>query len=211
MVFGVWAALLLGGVGAIALVSSISHATTSHQPEASSDPISMHAVAAASVKSAKESTTAAGGLEIGVSSVWIDHNGPIGEEYPWKEESMHIVDAFRAFRVTVENADKTCDYGWSIEGDESVIDGSAVSSNTAWKGTINAQGTFPYTVTETCGDAVQSTTFSIVSMYVRRELRQMEEDDMKTLLEAMAIMYSTSTEEGVKIYGKGVSESTFHP
>ena len=63
-----------------------------------------------------------------------------------------------------------------------------------------------YTVTSTGYDStgsgvVASAQFSVVCMYVRRELRELTTDDLNAALDAMYMMWDTSEEEGAELYG----------
>ena len=131
-------------------------------------------------------TRVALGEEIVVWNKYTQRLGPIGEDYPWRGSSV-IIDAQGPW------------YAQSLRPDErwELLNESGSSVSVQWGSRFECQGVAEgaYTLVS------KNLSKSIYAMFVRRELRDLDDDDRERLLRAMSVIYQTSTFEGRRIYG----------
>lgn len=126
-------------------------------------------------------------------------NNPLSEDSTFlftlaKHDGTEVVSSMgHSFEFSVEEAGVTL-YLTIEELSQEVMDTSSIQSEIAGKGTSYKAPMDKYTV-------VRSSTIDVPCKYVRREIRNLGDDDLTKFLDAIKIMYSTDIKEGMDTYG----------
>ena len=140
----------------------------------------------------------------------MDYDDVDVSHYPWSRGTKGIIETGRT--VTFTAADSKADassltyaYGWEITDPSGAVTklrgdtAEFVASTTGWHEVA-------LTATKRGGDYGDSSSTraiadKVMSKYVRREVRDLTDDDRNRVLDAMQVVYKTEMAEGKKAYG----------
>mmetsp|Transcript_982 Transcript_982/g.1235 ORF Transcript_982/g.1235 Transcript_982/m.1235 type:complete len:620 (+) Transcript_982:50-1909(+) len=144
-------------------------------------------------------------LDIVFSNKYVDRDGPLGKQYPWAE-GMIIAEPYLPTTFSVKEHDPNYEYRWELydEDDDYIsLSGPTVKlqfrhTHKYWlmvkeydRGFADMKHAAPRR------QAMQPLTVK----YVRREVRNLMDDDVQTIFDAMAVMWEVDDEAGQDIYG----------
>ena len=119
---------------------------------------------------------------------------PLSGGYPWE----YIVEPYKVTTLEVTNPNSEVTYKWYIDGwhqgDGTVIT-TAFTEVTGKYHTINVQ------MIASSGKVMGSSSISVMCKYVRREIRELIDQDREAFFQAVAILQRVPTQTGKKIYG----------
>eukprot|EP00635_Sarcinochrysidales_sp_CCMP3193_P011712 CAMPEP_0118902866 /NCGR_PEP_ID=MMETSP1166-20130328/7961_1 /TAXON_ID=1104430 /ORGANISM="Chrysoreinhardia sp, Strain CCMP3193" /LENGTH=640 /DNA_ID=CAMNT_0006842081 /DNA_START=1 /DNA_END=1923 /DNA_ORIENTATION=+ len=104
------------------------------------------------------------------------HLGPIGEGYPWAARGS-VVDAYAPFEARLDPPETSKAIEWNLDVNAGLAPGEYVLRASTGETTV------------------------VYSTYVRRELRELDDEDRERYANATRVLYATSTERGREIYG----------
>ena len=115
------------------------------------------------------------------------------------------IDVSRAFEFQLERAEDDCETAWVLDGKP--LYPSARITTLRWR--FEGVGARTVGFAEACYEKTlfgsslktRSVGAKVAATHVRREVRDLEERDRTTLLDAMALMYRTPTAEGRRRFG----------
>jgi hypothetical protein len=123
--------------------------------------------------------------------------GPIGRQYPWVNGSQILIDVHREATFTVvDEAQREGDmYKWSVDG--------VSFSGTSFNHTFRATGDHTVILRKISVSESSVTVFSgkVNAKYVRREVRELTDEDREAFLSTLAVLYNLNQDEGEKKYG----------
>mmetsp|Transcript_19118 Transcript_19118/g.58930 ORF Transcript_19118/g.58930 Transcript_19118/m.58930 type:complete len:640 (-) Transcript_19118:784-2703(-) len=116
----------------------------------------------------------------------------IGVDYPWVDDRTAIVDAYSAYSGALvdENGTRVLDATWALTSDGASVDTPVFAGLAPGKYTLRAST-----------PQKEEATVTLVSSYVRREVRELDAKDRERLLKAMRVVYDTPTVRGRELYG----------
>ena len=122
--------------------------------------------------------------------------GPIARQYSWVSTDTIVIDTLKEATLTVvdENAVDDTTYMWTIDGE--IISGDSITYTFSkiMSYTVILQKIVP-------GEDLETYTGTVSSKYVRRELRQLSDDDRNTFLDTMQVLYNVAQDQGESLYG----------
>ena len=131
------------------------------------------------------------------------------EAYPWLDSPVvgsQLVEPYKATTFTISDSSSDNSYIWTVDAadvevvksdDPTVLQGPSIVLK------FKSTGVYTLTVAEydPTNALVQSTTISAICKYVKRELRTLTVDDREAFLDAAAMIWKYTTEEGQALYG----------
>ena len=176
--------------------------------------------------SALNAGNAATSYTINVTNKYTEKLGKIGAEYPWNRDSV-IVDAHRTFLASVNCRDAV--FSISAANGTRLAESQAASATASGRRKSRVEAStfresswqFPglgdnrsleglpvgtYTLSAACpasvlGAAAAVATRTLHALRVRRELRQLDDEDAARFVNALKTMYALPTAEGQLRYG----------
>ena len=148
--------------------------------------------------SSSSSSSAAAGL-LTTPSIYYYNNytlvKPLAGLYPWE----NIVEPYRKTTFLVQNPVSNYTYHWFIDGwhkEDGVVTEVAFGAPTGVTQLVTVQMRNAVT-----GQLHTSTDLAVIGKYVRRELRQLADQDRVAFFQAISTMQRIPTQVGKKIYG----------
>ena len=147
-------------------------------------------------------------------------------DYPWLDDAL-LMEPYRETTIRISNSNKDlfghhqCEYSWMIYnsgGSDDDMMGSMDGTSSA-NGILHSSsgsyddylvythkggaGKIVVTVSEDCqGSYSRAQSQLLYVKYIRRELRSLIDEDREELLDAIQILYNTSTVDGIAMYGE---------
>lgn len=119
--------------------------------------------------------------EVVVWNKYTTRLGPIGEQYPWRD-GRTIVDAWAPWSSQLRVNGEAVEANWTLVGDH----------NVTWSGPREVEvDVGAYTLEAAHGPHRES--LRLLSMYVRREYRELDDDDRVRFLTALKVVYDTAS------------------
>ena len=130
---------------------------------------------------------------------------PLTGDYPWE----NIVEPYRLTTFVISNAmsDELYNYKWYIDGwhmDEGSSIETVFGAPTGESQTVTAS-----LVRISDGRVLSSASKTVIVKYVRREIRDLLDQDREAFFQGVAIMQRVPTQAGKKIYGKNYRSRDF--
>jgi hypothetical protein len=128
---------------------------------------------------------------------------PLYGNYPWE----NIVEPYKVTYLAVTNPVQNYRYVWSIDGWHQ---GEGALITTLFGTNIGSQ--IPLTLEvrrQSNGEIIKTVDITVICKYVRRELRDLTDQDREAFFSAMSVMQRVPTQVGKKIYGKAYRSRDF--
>lgn len=119
---------------------------------------------------------------------------PYGLDYPFE----NIVEPYMVTTFYVSNPQSGYDYKWYVDGWHK-DDGESVDISFSQEAGITSEVTVKAMEND---EEKSSSTIKVITKYVRREIRAMNDQDREAFFQAVAVMQRVPTHVGQAIYGK---------
>ena len=116
-----------------------------------------------------------------------------------------LIEPYKATTITLEDTYVGCAFDWSFKHKiTDTVSATGITSDGYINVTLNATGEYTFTVSEMCGNDIDSNRqldMRVWVKYVRRELSALNDNDREEFLDAFHTLWTVSTTEGQILYG----------
>lgn len=140
-------------------------------------------------------------ITIGASNEYGNFSAP----YPWLSDNTVLVEPYKTSTLTVTSDNDIMTlltFDWNVQINDQGLIQSVRGNNVNFEFTSTGIFEMNITVTDDSGEFVGLYNFIAICKYVKRELRSLTTDDRERFLDAAAMIWAYSTEEGREIYGE---------
>jgi hypothetical protein len=163
------------------------------------------ASAAAAVQIAAETTTVEE-LTFALSNEYTDANGPTAARYPWLADgSILLAEPFKPHTLAVgSSGDDNLEYAWTLTAPVGSPVADVALSGASAVHVFDFPGTWQLSLeekTKANQKVKRSVSATVMVKYVRREIRQLTDDDREKFFSTMEVAMNTPTDSGRELYG----------
>ena len=117
-----------------------------------------------------------------------------------------LIEPYKPTTITLQDTYGGCAFDWSFKHKiTDTVSATGITTDGFIIATLNATGEYTFTVSEMCGNSIDSNRqldMRVWVKYVRRELSALNDNDREEFLDAFHTLWTVSTTKGQTLYGE---------